>query len=52
MRHVDVRNYFLHELEDQGLLVIKHITGKINDADIFTKNVTSAVLNRHIPHFT
>ena len=52
MHHVDVRNYFLCELKDQGLLVIKDIAGEINDANIFTKNVTSAVLNRHIPHFT
>jgi hypothetical protein len=48
-RHVDVRNYFLRELKDQGLLVIKHIAGDKNDADIFTKNVTSAIFNRHVP---
>ena len=47
--HVDVRNYFLCELKDQGLLVIGHIAGESNNANIFTKNVTSAVLNRHIP---
>ena len=47
-RHVDVRNYFLHVLKDQGLLVIKHIPGDANDADIFTKNVTAAIFNRHI----
>jgi esterase/lipase len=46
---VDVRNYFLHELKDQGLLVIRHIAGESNDADIFTKNVTSAIFDRHIP---
>ncbi|KAL7486991.1 hypothetical protein ACHAW6_012592 [Cyclotella cf. meneghiniana] len=39
-RHMDVCNVFLHELKDQGLLVIKHIPGDTNDADIFTKNVT------------
>ena len=48
-RHVDVRNYFLRELKDQGLLVIKHIAGDKNDADIYTKNVTSAIFNRHVP---
>ena len=48
-RHVDVRNYFLRELKDQGLLVIKHIAGEENDADIFTKNVTSAMFNKHVP---
>ena len=48
MHHVDIRNYFLHKLKDQGLLVIRHIAGESNDADIFTKNVMSAVFNRHI----
>ncbi len=46
--HVDVRNYFLRKLKDQGLIVIKHIAGDQNDADIFTKNVTLAVFDRHI----
>ena len=49
MRHVDVCNYFLRKLKDQGLLVIRHIAGESNDADIFTKNVTSAVFKRQIP---
>ena len=38
-KHVDVRNNFLCKLKDQGLLVIKHISGNENDVDIFTKNV-------------
>ena len=42
-------NYFLRELKDQGLLVIRHISGESNDVDIFTKNVTSAILDRHVP---
>ena len=48
MHHVDVCAYFLHELKDRWLLVIRHIAGDDNEADIFTKNVTSAVFNRHI----
>ena len=45
MCHIDVHNYFLRELKDQGLLVIKHIAGEKNDADIFTQNVMSAIFN-------
>ena len=48
-RHVDVRNYFLCKLNDQGLLVIRHIAGESNNADIFTKNVTSAIFDMHVP---
>jgi hypothetical protein len=51
MCHVDVRNYFLQELKDQGLLVIKHIAGEKNDTDIFTKNMTLAVFDRHVPMY-
>jgi hypothetical protein len=32
-------------------LVIKHIAGEKNDADIFTKNTTSAVFDRHVPMY-
>jgi hypothetical protein len=51
MRHVDVCSYFLRELKEQGLLAIKHIVGEKSDADIFTKNVTSAVFDRHVPMY-
>jgi hypothetical protein len=49
MHHGDVCNYFLQELKDQGLLVIKHIAGEQNNADIFTKNVMSAIFDKHVP---
>jgi hypothetical protein len=49
--HVDVRMYFLRELKDGGLLVIRHISGDDNDADIFTKNTTSAVINKQVIKF-
>ena len=38
----------LHELKDQGLLVIRHIPGDSNATDICTKNVISAVFNHHM----
>ena len=47
-RHVDVRNHFLHELKDQGLSLVKHISGDSDDADISTKDVTAAIFNKHI----
>ena len=51
MCHVDVHNDFLHELMDYGLLIIRHLPGDNNDADIFMKNVMSAVFNHHVPHY-
>ena len=50
-RQVDVRNYFLHELKDWGLLAIKPIPEDANNADIFTKNVTAAIFNHRIPMY-
>jgi len=49
--HIDVKNYFLRELKDQGILVVKHVHGDRNDADIFTKNTTTGVFERHLPKF-
>jgi hypothetical protein len=49
MHHVDVRNYSLCKLKSQGLLVIWHIAGELKDADIFGKNVMSAIFDRHVP---
>ncbi len=40
--------YFLHKLKDQGFLVIRHIAQEMNDPDIFTKKMMSAVFNRHV----
>ena len=48
-QHVDVRNHFLRELKEQGLLVVKFVPEDLNDADIFTKNTTTATFERHIP---
>jgi hypothetical protein len=36
-------------LKEQGLLVIKNVPGEQNDADIFTKNVTASIFERHLP---
>jgi hypothetical protein len=43
-RHVEVRNHYLREMKDVGMIVIKHIPGDDNEADIFTKKY----LNCHI----
>lgn len=47
-RHVDVRHHFLRELKERNLIVIKHVPGEDNEADIFTKNVSAKDFERHI----
>ena len=49
-RHVDVRNHFLRELKERGMLVIKHVPGVDNEADIYTKNVSPGDFEKHIKH--
>ncbi len=48
-QHDDVHNYFLRELKDPGLLVMRHILGESNDTEIFTRNITPAIFDRHLP---
>jgi hypothetical protein len=50
-RHVDVRNHFLRELKDEGPIVVKHVPGDDNEAEIFTKNTAVPVFNKHILNF-
>lgn len=40
-----MRQYFLRELKEQGLLVVRHVSGELNDADIFTKNLPGPRFN-------
>ena len=49
-RHDEVRNHFFRDLKDEGLLIIRHVPGGENDADI-SKNVTTPIFQRHLPTF-
>ena len=37
--HIDVGQCFLHELKEEGILLVKWILGSKNDSDMFTKNL-------------
>ena len=50
-RHVDMRNFFLCEVKDKGILVIKHVPCEENYAHIFMKNTLAQVFERHVPKF-
>ena len=43
-----MRHHFLRELKERNLIVIKHVPGEDNEADIFTKNVSAKDFKRHI----
>ncbi len=46
--HMGVQN-FLHELKDEGPIMVKHVSGDENEAEIFTKNTAAPVFKRNIP---
>ena len=46
-----MRHYSLRELKDEGVLSIKHVSGEENEADIFTKNTSGPVFEKHICKF-
>ena len=50
-RHIDVRNHFLRELKDLCIIEVRHVPGDENNLDIFTKNVTRAIFEKHLPKF-
>jgi hypothetical protein len=52
-RHVDVRMHmhYLWQLKDEGMIVIKHISGDDNEANIFTKNKLTGTFNRHVVQY-
>ncbi len=51
-RHIDVRSVFLRELKEAGVLVIKWISGAVNEAEIFTKNLDGPTFQRYTRVFT
>jgi hypothetical protein len=51
-RHIDVRYYFLRDLQAEGLIELIWIAGKTNPADLFTKNLGGVDFERHTATFT
>ena len=50
-RHVKVRQYFLCELKEEGLVLVEWISGENMSSDIFTKNPAVATFKKHVTAF-
>ena len=48
-RHIEVKQYFIRELREAGIVKIEWISGESNPSDIHTKNVSGPDLNKHLP---
>jgi hypothetical protein len=47
-RHMDVRWFYVNDLQDEGIIVVKFVRSEDNVSDVATKNVTAAVMRNHI----
>ena len=45
---MDTRWFYVNDLQDDGLIVIKFVRSKDNVADVATKNVTAEIMDGHI----
>jgi hypothetical protein len=46
-RHVEVRQYFLRELKEQGIVVTTWLAGVLMSSDLFTKNLARPLFEQH-----
>jgi hypothetical protein len=46
-RHVNVREWFLRDLKEEGVILVKWIAGDDNSADLFTKNLAGPLFEKH-----
>ena len=47
-RHVEVRQYFLRDLKEDGIIWAKWISGESNSSDMFTKNLGGPPFEKHV----
>ena len=46
-KHIDIRTSFVKEYQEDGKIIIKFVKSEENEADIFTKNTTNVIFNKH-----
>jgi hypothetical protein len=47
-RHIDVRYHFIHEVIEDGLILVQFVKTEDNDADPFTKNTKSEIYDKSL----
>ena len=47
-KHIHIRTSFVNEYQEYGMIIIKFVKSKENEADIFTKNTANVTI--HNPH--
>ena len=47
MKHIVIRTSFVEEYQEDGKIIIKFVKSEDNEADIYTKNTTNLIFQRH-----
>ena len=48
-KHIQIRTHFVKEYQEDGKINILFVKSEDNESDIFTKNTTNQIFNRHQP---
>ena len=46
-KHIDIRTHFVREYIEEGIIKVVFVRSDENDADIFTKNTTEEIFEKH-----
>ena len=46
-KHIDIRTSFVKEYKEDGKIIIKFVKSEDNKADIFTKNTSNTIFQKH-----
>ena len=51
-RHMDTRWFYVNDMQDEEMIVIKFVRSEDNVSDVATKNVTADTMRKHIDTIT
>ena len=51
-RHMDTRWFYVNDLQDEKVIIVKFVRSEHNISDVATKNVTAEMMNSHIDVIT
>jgi len=50
-KHIDTKQYFIRQQKKDGIIKVRWIAGKINEADLYTKNLPGPDFRKHTKMF-
>ncbi len=50
-KHIDTKQYFVRQLNEDGIINVRWIPGKINETDLYTNNLPGPDFRKHTKVF-